>query len=178
MGPNAQKPTSGTEPPNIKCNVEGSAKKNWNCCQLKQFCAKVNELNKQAKAGELKDIRGTKKYETNRVAGNQAAKDFRNDWNSSPRKKKNPTQSKFYHECAVKKGAIGPEMEVDHVREVQRGGPPSEQANLKWLDESVNTSIQGHVGGLPYNPSYVKADCCPASKSYCKGKGDKASVMT
>jgi hypothetical protein len=178
MAKTAQKPTSGDEPPNIECKVETSAKAGWDCCQLKQFCAKVTELNNLAKESKLKDIRGTQKYADNRRLGDIAAADFRKQWNSNPRRKQNPTKSKFYHDCAVKKGKIGPEFEPDHVHEIQRGGPPSDFANLRWLDESVNTSIQGHVAGLPYNPSYVKADCCPAGASYCRDKGDRASVLT
>ncbi len=178
MGATLHNPVTGNEPPNIKCSVENSAKKDWDCCQLKQFCAKVNELDKIAQEGQLKDIRGTDRYDENRLAGDQAAADFREEWNGNPKKKKDPTKSKFYHECAVKKGKIGDEMQVDHVHEIQRGGHPSQQSNLKWLDTSVNASIQGHVGSLPKSAGYVKADCCPAGKAYCKGKGDRANVMT
>jgi hypothetical protein len=179
MGVTVHMPISGELTATIECEIEktGSAKGSWDCCQLKQFCAKVNELNQQAANGELKDITGTDLYDANRLAGDKAAKAFREAWNSNPKMRKNPTKSKFYHECAVKKGKIGEEMQPDHVHEIQQGGPPGE-SNLRWLDTSVNRSIQGHVGAIPEVVTAVDADCCPAGRAYCKGKGDRASVLS
>ena len=179
MATNSQISVGGkaSKPPNIECDVEKTVKKDWNCCQLKQYCSKVTELNGLARDDKLKDIRGTKKYAANRLAGNAAAEDFRADWNSDSAMRKSPTKAKFYHECAVKKSKVGPEMQPDHVHEIQRDGHPTALTNLKWLDTSVNRSIQGSVGALPSDVSYVKADCCPAGKAYCKGKGDRAQIV-
>jgi len=177
MGVTFHEPVAGNIEAIIMCEIEGSAKSGWNCCQLKQFCAKVNELNQQARTpGTLKDIRGTAKYDTERLAGDKAAKRFRRKWNSNPKMRKNPTKGKFYHECAVKKGKIGDEMQPDHIHEIQQGGPPGE-SNLRWLDTDVNRSIQGHVGQIPEYATGVSADCCPAARAYCKGKGDRAKVL-
>ena len=89
------------------------------------------------------DISGTKKYKENRLEGDKAAAKFREDWNNDPKNKTDPTKNKFYHECAVKSGKIGPEMQPDHTHEIQRGGHPSgvNNSNLRWLDSSVNGSI-------------------------------------
>jgi hypothetical protein len=177
MGVTVHMPIGGVVTATIMCEVESSSKASWNCCQLKQFCAKVNELNQQAAGRKLEDIRGTKKYNVNRLEGDKAAADFREAWNTDTKMRKNPTKSRFYHECAVKKGKIGDEMQPDHVHEIQQGGPPGEE-NLRWLDTSVNRSIQGHVGAIPPAVEAVDADCCPAGRAYCRGKGDRALVLT
>lgn len=183
MAFNVQSPTAGGLPANIECRVAKTEKKDWNCCQLKQYCAKVHELDTLARdpTVHVHDITGTQKYDIARAEGDQGAKDFRKDWNNDPNKTQNPTKNKFYHECAVKSGQIGPEMQADHVHEIQRGGHPTgtNYSNLKWLDSSVNGSIGSSLEQLPHNPTYVKADCCPAGGAGkpCHGKTDKQKVL-
>ena len=74
MGLTTHNPVTG-EIHEIECKVEDSAKADWNCCQLKQFCSKVKELNKQAEEGELRDIRGTDEYDDNRLEGDISPKE-------------------------------------------------------------------------------------------------------
>lgn len=161
----------------VECKVETSAKKDWDCCQMKQFCAKIDSINKLAKRGKL---------QTSNLQARNAARGeglFRQKWNEAPYAWQ-PIHHKFYHPCAKDKAAandyhIGPEFQPDHVHELQFGGGATDFKNLKWIDTSVNRSLGSTLAGYDPNthPGGISADCCPAEEKQCKGKADTAKVV-
>ncbi len=176
MSMNAQNGLSG-KTLDIECvKDKNSAALHWKCCDLKQFCAKVNELNEMQAEGELR--RDATDYEARRALGDEAAADYRAAWNGSVAPAirgqgslPSGVRDQFYHPCAERRAAnnnppyhIGPEMQVDHVHEVQLGGSPDDFGNLRWLSASVNGSIGSSLKqhDPQQNPGGISADCCPA----------------
>ncbi len=163
----------------VECEVDKSAKKDWDCCNLKEFCAKLDAVNDQARRGKLTT-------DPTRLQARNASRGegrFRRQWNEAPYAWQ-PLQHKFYHPCAAKKAAqndyrIGREFQPDHVHELQLGGAATNFKNLKWISRSVNASLGPtltrfdpavHTGG-------VVADCCPAEETHCAGKADSDPVV-
>ncbi len=162
----------------IECDIEGSAKKAWDCCQLKQFCAKIDAVNDQARRG--KATRDPSVVQARNAGRGEAL--FRARWNEAPLAWQ-PLQHKFYHPCAAKKAAqndyqIGPEFQPDHVHELQLGGHPTNFKNLKWIDTSVNRSLGSTMSAFDpeATPGGISADCCPAEEKSCAGKSDTDKV--
>lgn len=172
----------------IDCNVEGSAKAGWTCCQLLQFCAKLDEANNQAADSEHSEI-DDDEYEERRAEGNDAAADFREAWNNlAPQLMDEALQPRiremFYHPCAYDEAhdnnlQVGPEMQPDHEHEIQLGGAAADFVNLRWIDTSVNRSLGSSL--TAYDPAVhtggVSADCCPAEETYCAGKTPDQGVL-
>jgi hypothetical protein len=163
----------------VDCDVKGSAKASWDCCQMKQFCAKLDAVNEQAKRGKLTTDPASLQAR-NSARGEKL---FRKQWNEAPYAYQ-PMVHKFYHPCAAKKAAeneykIGSEFQPDHVHELQLGGAPTDFKNLKWLDSSVNQSLGATLAGFDpvACPGGVSADCCPAEEKDCKGKSDSDAVV-
>jgi hypothetical protein len=165
----------------IQCNVTTSAKQNWDCCDLKQFCAKLDSINESAARGKT-TTDPAKIQERNSRRGEAL---FRQRWNEAPLAWQ-PIQHKFYHPCAFQKARAndfqmnGQDWNPDHVHDIQFGGNPTDFKNLKWLSSSVNKSLGQTL--TPYNPDIhsggVSADCCPAEDNYCPpGKDDSANIL-
>jgi len=201
----AQKPT-GAGVQYIECDVEGSAKAGWNCCQLEQFCNKLMELNEQAGEGDLGSVRGQPNYDDLRGEGNDAAEEYRDVWNqladdgtlnAIDDQAPHLMRDKFFADCAYEQSRatvrpppapqdtnfhVGPEMQPDHEHELQFGGDTAmgDLMNLRWLDTSVNRSLGSTLRGhdpATY-PGGINADCCPADETYCAGKTPDDPVVT
>lgn len=165
----------------IECKVTTSAKKNWDCCDLKQFCAKLDSINQLSERGKL--TTDPAKIQDRNAARGEAL--FRQRWNEAPLAWQ-PIQHKFYHPCAFKKAAEtdfqmnGQDWNPDHVHDLQFGGAPTDFKNFKWLSSSVNKSLGQTL--TPYSPDQhpggVSADCCPAEETHCPpDKSDTASIL-
>ena len=191
MSIEGQAPTPAEEPIEIECNVETSAKKNWSCCDLLQYCAKCDELDDQVRRKNFGER--PENYDDVRADGNDAAATYRAGWNAAAANgtiaaaDQGAVQNMFYHECAYQQAQandfeIGPEMQPDHVVEIQAGGSATNLGNLKWLSTSVNRSVQSVSGkiGREYDSSKdqtVEVDCCPAEQGYCNGKTPSQPVL-
>lgn len=192
-GPSGSPPNSATmegevQAPNVaippavhevECNVQSSAKQSWNCCQLKQFCAKLDSVTQQTKRGKATRDPGVVQAR-NRAQGEGR---FRAMWNAGPQSWQ-PIHHKFYHPCAADQAAqndyqIGNEFQPDHVHELQLGGAPTDFKNLKWIDTSVNRSLGSTLSGYDpeQTPGGVQADCCPAEATHCDGKADTDAIV-
>jgi hypothetical protein len=163
----------------IECDVEGSAKAGWNCCQMKQFCAKLDAVTDTTRSGKA-TTNPTALEARNR---NQGEGRFRAAWNAGPYTWQ-PLHHKFYHRCAFEQAAandfqIGSEFQPDHIHELQLGGRATDFKNLKWIDTSVNRSLGSTLSGFdPATcPGGVSADCCPAEERNCAGKADTDPVL-
>jgi hypothetical protein len=172
-------PGHGGEVQVVKCNVESSAKRDWNCCQMKQFCAKLAAVSEQTRRGSTtRDPANIEKRDRRR--GEEL---FRTRWNEAPLAWQ-PIQHKFYHPCAARQAAqngyqIGEEFQPDHVHEIQLGGAPTDFKNLRWLDTSVNQSLGATLTSFDpqKTPGGITADCCPADERQCAGKADHDPVI-
>jgi len=161
----------------IECKIDTSAKQNWDCCDLKQFCAKLDAVNDSAKRG---------KNDPSAAQARNAARGerlFRQRWNEAPYAWQ-PIQHKFYHPCAFKRASesdfqMGSDWQPDHVHEIQLGGAPTDFKNLKWISSSVNSSLGATLSAYDpqQHPGGVAADCCPAEDTHCAGKEDGDSVL-
>ena len=160
----------------VKCdNAPAANPSKMSPCEKKQICAKCDEVNKQAKAGQLK--RG-QDAEGDRERGNNAAKTFKRQLGNSlggvgPAGKKIPPVSpdaiggKFAHSCAHdewKAAGADPKMpglSADHVHEIQLGGSPVDPANLKMMSSKANEWMGRTL--QDYDPDVhtgVAPDCC------------------
>lgn len=177
----------------IECKVENSVKKNWDCCQLSQYCAKIEEVDDQVRRKKFE--KPTENYEDLRDAGNDAAKNFRDGWNKAAREgviasfPKEARTPFFFDDCAHDKAeSNGFEIEAgdmspDHVHEIQSGGSATNYSNLRWLDGSVNKSVQSATGtaAKKYDEKKsqcVSADCCPAESTFCAGKTPDQKLLS
>jgi hypothetical protein len=172
----------------IECEVETSAKKDWTCCHLTEYCGKVDELDEKAKRGQLEEI-DADDYDDLRSEGNDAAAEFRDGWNAAAargviaRFRQDAVRKMFYADCAYAASRangfqIGAEMQPDHIHEIQCGGGASNFANLRWLSTTVNRSIGSTGRSLkPGVHTSVSADCCPAESGYCAGKTPDQGVL-
>ncbi len=180
-GVNQMSGSGGDVPPvqNVECKVSTSAKADWDCCQMKQFCAKIDAVNAVVKRG--KATRNAAQVQArNRSQGEGR---FRAQWNAGPYAWQ-PIQHKFYHPCAAAKAAqndyqIGSDFQPDHVHELQLGGHPTNFKNLKWIDTSVNQSLGSTLSAFDpaATPGGIEADCCPAEEKNCAGKADTDKVL-
>jgi len=193
MSTEGQGPTPGTEQITIDCNVQGTAKKDWNCCHLLQYCAKIDEVDDQVRRKSFEEK--PEDYAYRRRKGNAAAKAFKRGWNRAARAgtiaaaDQEAVKKMFYHDCAYEQAKandfeIGSEFEPDHVQEIQAGGSAGNitMQNLRWLADTTNGSVQSVTGTVAksYDPSKsqsVKANCCPAENTFCKGKTPSQSVL-
>jgi uncharacterized Zn-binding protein involved in type VI secretion len=152
-------------------------------CEIKQICAKCDELNKIAKQpgaidrGNLTDAQ----KDARRELGNKAASAFKSRMGQLTkgkgfRGKKLPQgpvppealKKAFAHPCAHKewmdKGADPkmPGLSADHVHEIQLGGSPTSPRNLKLTSSKANEWMGSTFKG--YNaedhPNGVHPDCC------------------
>lgn len=192
-GPSGSPPNSATmmglaQGPNVpgalavhdlECDVQGSAKAGWNCCQLKQFCAKLDAVNEQTRRGRATTDPAAIQAR-NRAQGEGR---FRAMWNEGPYSWQ-PIHHKFYHPCAFDQAAqndfqIGPEFQPDHVQELQLGGAATDFKNLKWIDTSVNRSLGATLPTYDpaATPGGIVADCCPAEETFCEDKEDTDPVL-
>jgi hypothetical protein len=183
----AQNPLGGTMLV-VECDVESSAKQNWTCCQLMEFCAKVDEIDEKARRGELEPLEEGA-YDDLRADGNEAAALFRDGWNTAASNgtianfDQQAVRGMFYADCAYDQAQannfqIGPEMQPDHIHEIQAGGGASNLSNLRWLSTTVNRSIGSTNRSVkPGRHTAVSADCCPAESGYCQGKSPSQGVL-
>ncbi|MFT3717335.1 hypothetical protein [Pseudorhodoferax sp.] len=182
MATNAQGPTPGTEVIVVECNVNSTKKKDWDCCQLEQYCAKIDEVDDQVQRKTFEERPDN--YDERRDEGNDAAKKYRRCWNQAAAAgvfaahDEEAIKKQYYADCAHAKAksnnyTMTAEMgEPDHIHEIQAGGDPTNVRNLRWLDPSVNKSVQNITAtvGKSYDASKkqsVSADCCPAEATYC-----------
>lgn len=166
-----------------------SAALSWRCCDLKQFCAKVAELNDMQEEGVLRNARNDTDYDERRDAGDAAASAFREVWNGlapdlATSSHESVVGNAFYHRCAQARAAangmqVGPEMQADHVHEIQLGGAPQDFGNLRWLSQSVNGSIGSTL--KQFDPATagggISTDCCPAEgRATCADEGSDEAM--
>jgi hypothetical protein len=165
----------------IKCEVETTAKRGWDCCDLLQYCAKIAATNQLATQGKM--TTDPSKIQARRAA--RGEKLFRKKWNEAPYAWE-PIQHKFYHPCAMDKAREtdfqmnGQDWNPDHVHDIQYGGHPTNFKNLKWLSSSVNQSIGPTLNNLydpEKHPGGIEADCCPAEETHCAGKEESDSIL-
>jgi hypothetical protein len=182
MALNVQAPTPATQTIEIDCKVNSTVKKNWNCCQLQQYCGKVDEVDDQVRRKSFGD--SPENYAEVRDDGNAAAATFRAGWNRAARngtiagQDQEAVKKMFYADCAYERARAnnfvmtGEMGEPDHIHEIQAGGSATNLANLRWLDPSANKSVQSVTGTVAqeYDPSKnqcVQANCCPAEATHC-----------
>ena len=164
----------------IECDIPGTAKAAWDCCDLKQFCAKLDAINDAAKRGKLTTDPSVIQ-ERNAARGERL---FRQRWNEAPYAWQ-PIQHKFYHPCAFDRASqtdfqmSGQDWNPDHIHDLQFGGHPTDFKNFKWLSSSVNKSLGPSLSGYSpdTHPGGVSADCCPAEETHCADKADTDPVL-
>ena len=162
-----------TTPLHIECkDKKRSNGDSWTKCDYEQFCGKLEEVNKQAKAGELKKAYTLPEVKSRlEAAKSMAQAKIRQTWEALPIQQAPPAlvQQQFYSKCAydewMDKGA-DPHMsgwEPDHIHEVQLGGDPMALENFKWCKNYVNGSLGATLKAYqPEKHTGVSADCCPA----------------
>jgi hypothetical protein len=122
--------------------VQTTAKQDWDCCDLKQYCAKIEATNQLSRQGKM-TTDPSRVQDRNSARGEKL---FRDRWNEAPLAWQ-PIQHKFYHPCAFHRASQtdfqmnGSDWNPDHVHDIQFGGSPTNFKNLKWLSSSVNKSI-------------------------------------
>jgi hypothetical protein len=116
-------------------------------CDKKQICAKCDEVNKQAAAGQLQrqTVSGTD-LATEKANAQAAIRDAFEiairDGMFGPAEIK----AAMYDDCAYEEqwkpkkdpGFRDPMFDPDHVHEVQLGGLPASQSNFKWMAAGPN----------------------------------------
>lgn len=182
MATNVQGPTPGVEVIAIDCKVNSTVKKDWNCCQLEAYCAKIDEVDDQVRRKTFDER--PENYEELREDGNDAATGFRTAWNRAAAngtiaaQDQGAVKKMFYADCAYDEAknnnfrmtsAMG---EPDHVHEIQAGGNATNVRNLRWLNPSVNKSVASVTTTVSssYDTSKnqsVSANCCPAEATHC-----------
>jgi hypothetical protein len=165
MAKEQQQPTGGAVH-EIKCELNKGAKPAWGCCDLQQFCAKLDEINKLAAKGRLDESAAQARN------AREGEGRFRREWNQAPWTHAPHPSRAFYHDCAYARALandlqVGNEVQPDHVHELQLGGPATHQTNFKWISTSVNRSLGPHLSGYhpETHPGGVSADCCPAEET-------------
>lgn len=158
-----------SNPFEIKC--QGKTRGNgepWTTCDYKQYCAKVKEVDRRARAGEIEDAYADpiKKADLQKVKA-KAQKDIRETWASLPTDQmpEDLLKKGFYDDCAYEewKQSGDPKVggfEPDHIHEVQHGGAPADIENFAWLRDYVNGSIGSTLKKLTPEHDAVTADCC------------------
>ena len=150
-------------------------------CEKEEICAKCSEVNKQIKGqgedgqtGPLRSAQGS--YDDLREEGNARAAQLRG---MAMRESDNPdlkalNDKGFKHvskECekelqdkATNSDPPYRGFSVDHRREIQFCGHPSNLNNLKWMSRRPNRWIGGQLNQLvtsaPNKHTGVKPDCC------------------
>jgi|HubBroStandDraft_1064217.scaffolds.fasta_scaffold20149_4 hypothetical protein len=178
---NMEPPTPPDPVCDIKCNVNKSAKKDWDCCDLKQYCAKIDSVNELQQRGKL--TTDPSKLESRNASRGEGL--FRKKWNEAPLAWQ-PYQHKFYHPCAAKKASENDyqmnseDWNPDHVHDIQLGGAATNFKNLKWLSQTVNMSIGPSMSAFDPNvhTGGISADCCPAEETHCAGKEDTDNILS
>ncbi len=155
----------------IECDVKNK-KADWEPCDFKQFCAKIEAMNRRRRRRGRKMRRQRPRTKSKRSAkrrrdGNDYAADFRDRWNAREIPKTGRKEDYFYHKCAYqdqsKNGTDVSSFSPDHIEEIQVGGKPCSPQNIKWLSTKVNGSIGPHLQGFkPPKHKRIEADCCPA----------------
>lgn len=192
MAINAQAPTPAVQVIAIQCKVTTTVKKDWNCCQLEAYCAKVDEIDQQVKERVLQEK--DDEYAYFRRRGNSAAANFRTQWNRIAAtgffatQDQDAVRTRFYAECAYQEAVnnnycMTAEMgSPDHIQEIQACGSATNVLNLRWLNPSVNTSSQKVTGSVwkEYDSSKeqtVSADCCPHTATFCAPPKTSSSAV-
>jgi len=169
--PPAVPPGGGKDVKEIDCKNGGYDGKPFTDCDKKQICAKCDEVNQQASAGKLKRRTPTDQAEA-RTEGDRATKKYRTSCAAAIKEGRmgpEEVKAKMYHQCAYDEwekggkdpGFRNPMMDPDHSHEVQLGGAPSDESNLKWMSSGANRWMGPVL--QHYNPekhSGVKANCC------------------
>jgi len=169
--PPAVPPAGGKDVMEIDCKNGAYNEKKFTDCEKKQICAKCDEVNQQASEGKLKR-RTPEDQKIARKEGNAAAKAYRDtceiavqDGMLGPE----DIKSRMYHDCAYEEwkkggkdpGFRNPMMDPDHVHEIQLGGAPASESNLKWMASGANRwmgPVLQHYH--PEKHSGVKGNCC------------------
>jgi hypothetical protein len=160
----------GGNPLEIKCadapKKAGSTK--FTECEKEEICAKCASINQQAKSksgpyGGLKRIRQSA-YEVNRSDGDNTCASL----NRAAREGKpadlgfcpvSPKCEAELREKAEKNNYKG--FSPDHIHEIQLGGHPTAESNLRWMSSAPNSWIGGEM--KKYDPAThtgVKPNCC------------------
>ena len=170
------------------CDIKNSGKSKWDCCDLKQFCAKVDKVNKQRKQKDAKGRGKLTRDKKRREARNREEGEgrFRENWKEKYEGKTKTSkhdQSKFYHQCAYEKAKKGKfkmkGMQVDHVHELQLGGKAIHQGNFKWLSAGPNASMGAILKQYtPKNyPGGLIVSCCPAEEQEPKCRNSDTAKL-
>lgn len=178
---------SGPAKPNIlvipckdapaKCSP---GRKKFDECEQEEICAKIKEINKRVKSKNLKTAGkegdGPRSYKQLREDGDKRASQLRG---MAMRRSNNPevkalNEKGFKHlskDCQEKlqkkaESSTPPykSFSVDHVKEIQFCGHPSNLNNLRWMSRRPNRWIGGQLNQLqtsgPGRHTGVKGDCC------------------
>lgn len=176
---------AGAKPLDIPCDDApenpSPGRHKFTDCEKEEICAKCSEVNKQIKGkgedgqtGPLKSAIGS--YDALREQGNARAASLRG---MAMRESDNPDLkvlndkgfkhvSKACEEELQKKASNSKppykSFSVDHRREIQFCGHPSNLNNLKWMSRRPNRWIGGQLNQLvtsgPDKHTGVKPDCC------------------
>lgn len=192
MATNMQTGTPGEEVIDIDCKVNSTEKANWNCCQLQQYCAKIDEVSDQVQRKTFDPE--PEYYSDMRRQGNSATKWYRRLWNQAAASgviqaaDQDAVRKQFYADCQYEQArannfhmtaAMG---SPDHVQEIQAAGSATNVRNLRWLNGSVNTSVKSVTGTVgrsydPFKKQKVTANCCPAERTHCAPPKTSASPV-
>jgi len=175
----------GDNPLEIKCadapEHPSPGRKKFDECEREEICAKCSEVNKQAKGvaddgktGSLKSAESS--YETLREQGNARAAQLRGmamrrsdnadlaelnktGFNHVSKKCEEVLQKRAKNTTPPYRG-----FSVDHRREIQLCGHPSNLNNLKWMSRRPNGWIGGQLRAFetkgPDKHTGVEPDCC------------------
>lgn len=166
----------------IECNVNSTAKSSWSCCQLQQYCAKIEEVDEQVQRKTFDPEPDN--YDQMRRVGNSATVWYRRLWNQAAASgilaaaDQNAVRKQFYADCQYEEARANnfhmtAQMgSPDHIQEIQAAGSPANVRNLRWLNGSVNTSVKSVTSTVAKSYDSAKsqsvaADCCPAEATYC-----------
>jgi hypothetical protein len=165
--------SGGSNPLPIKCkNAPASSPKKFDECEKKEICAKCADVNRQAKAKKLRR-RSPKVQKKMRKEGNRAAKRYRSRARRAlARGQKDPAafRKAFTHDCRFKQwrsdgaDADFPDMDPDHIHEIQLGGHPTTPKNLRWMSGRSNRwmgrTLKEFKTSGPEKHTGVNPDCC------------------
>jgi hypothetical protein len=152
---------------NCKGKTRSNGKK-WSKCDYEQYCAKVQEVNKQlnndSDAIKTQAMARTSTSGALRRAGNVEARKFRRDWlDMVDVMEMTEKRVHFYHDCAYltsKRGKNVSSFQADHVQELQLGGAIDGQ--FIWLTSHVNGSIGSSLQHVdPGKHKAIVTNCCP-----------------
>lgn len=162
----------GDNPLPIKCNnapTKDGAKK-FTKCEKEEICAKCADINRDAKARRKEGKthrRARESYEDKRrEADNKCASLNRKARKGNPPNipfcPVSPGCEQYLRNKAKSNNYQG--FSPDHIQEIQLGGHPSRQSNLRWMSSGPNSWIGGQMKKFETTGSNkhtgVKPDCC------------------